>query len=83
MTDPISQGNIERLFKLDPETAATEHELFRKMNESEDFKREMLKGAMALQYGITSFVSPAAANLSDFTQYYPEVKEAHQAAVSL
>jgi len=82
VTDPISQGNIERLFKLDPETAATEHELFRKMNESEDFKREMLKGAMALQHGITSFVSPAA-NLSDFTQYYPDVKEAHQAAVSL
>ena len=67
---------------MDPETAATEHELFRKMNESEDFKREMLKGAMALQHGITSFVFPAA-NLSDFTQYYPEVKEAHLAAVSL
>ena len=52
MTDPISQGNIERLFKLNPETAATEHELFRKMNESEEFKREMLKGAMALQHGM-------------------------------
>jgi len=52
VTDPISQGNIERLFKLNPETAATEHELFRKMNESEEFKREMLKGAMALQHGM-------------------------------
>jgi len=39
------------LYTLDPETAATEHELFRKMNESDEFKREMLKGAMALQYG--------------------------------
>jgi hypothetical protein len=82
VTDPISQGNIERLFKLDPETAATEHELFRKMNESEEFKREMLKGAMALQHG-TTFLSTPSANLSDFTQYYPEVKEAHKAAVSL
>jgi len=42
------------LFKLDPETAATEHELFRKMNGSEEFKREMLKGAMALQHGTIS-----------------------------
>ena len=52
VTDPISQGNIERLFKLNPETAASDHELFRMMNESDDFKREILKGAMALQHGI-------------------------------
>ena len=51
MTDPISRGNIERLFSLNPETAAEDHELFRKMNESEDFKREILRGAMALQHG--------------------------------
>jgi hypothetical protein len=56
VTDPISQGNIERLWKLNPETAATENELFRKMNESEDFKREMMKGAMALQHGMTSLI---------------------------
>jgi hypothetical protein len=54
VTDPISQGNIERLWKLNPETAATEHELFRKMNESDDFKKDMLKGAMLLQHGISS-----------------------------
>jgi hypothetical protein len=65
---------------LNPETAATEHELFRKMNESDDFKREMLKGAMALQHGITSVI---AANIKDFTRYWPEKQEAHQAAVSL
>ena len=51
MADPVSQGNIERLFSLNPETAAEDHEFFRKMNESEDFKREMLRGAMALQHG--------------------------------
>ena len=39
---------------MNPETAATEDELFRKMNESEDFKKEILKGAMALQHGIAS-----------------------------
>ena len=71
MTDPISQGNIERLFGLNPETAATEHELFKLMNapNGDEFKREMLKGAMALQH--------------DFTQYYPDVTKAHDAAVSL
>jgi 4-nitrocatechol/4-nitrophenol 4-monooxygenase len=52
VTDPISRDNIERLFSLNPETAATECELFRKMNESDEFKREMVKGAMALQHGI-------------------------------
>jgi hypothetical protein len=50
------------------------------MNESDDFKREMLKGAMALQHGIASVI---AANSKDFTQYWPEKQEAHQAAVSL
>jgi 2-polyprenyl-6-methoxyphenol hydroxylase-like FAD-dependent oxidoreductase len=69
VTDPISQGNIERLFSLNPDTAATDYELFRKMNESEEFKREMLKGAMALQH--------------DFTQYYPDKVKAHEAIVSL
>lgn len=71
MTDPISQENIERLFGLNPETAATEHELFKLMNapNGDDFKREMLKGAIALQH--------------DFTQYYPDVTRAHEAAVSL
>jgi 2-polyprenyl-6-methoxyphenol hydroxylase-like FAD-dependent oxidoreductase len=51
VTDPITRANIERLYTVNPETAATEHELFRKMNESADFRREMLKGAMALQHG--------------------------------
>jgi len=51
VTDPISQGNLERLFKLNPETAATEDEFFKKMNEDEEFKREIFKGSMALQHG--------------------------------
>jgi 2-polyprenyl-6-methoxyphenol hydroxylase-like FAD-dependent oxidoreductase len=68
VTDPISQGNIEALWKLNPETAATEHELFRKMNEGDEFKREMLRGAMALQHGI--WISGCLT--LDFTQYYPE-----------
>jgi hypothetical protein len=50
------------------------------MNESEDFKREMMKGAMALQHGITNCLTGL---ILDFTQYYPDVKEAHSAAVSL
>lgn len=52
MTDPISKETFEKLWKSNPEKAATEDELFKKMNESDDFKREMLKGAMALQHGI-------------------------------
>ena len=76
VTDPISQENFEILWKLNPETAATKHELFRKMNESEDFKKEIFKCAMALQHGITSQLSGL---ILDFTQYYPE---AHQASVS-
>jgi hypothetical protein len=42
VTGRISRENVERLFKLDAKTAATEYELFRKMNESDDFKRAML-----------------------------------------
>ena len=80
VTDPISQENFERLWKLNPETAATEYELFRKMNESEDFKKEMLKSAMALQHGTASQLYGLSL---DFTQYYPETKEAHRASVSL
>jgi hypothetical protein len=47
----VSRGNIERLYELNPETAATDYELFRKMNSSVEFKKEMLKGAMNLQHG--------------------------------
>ena len=60
VTDPISQANLEILWKLNPETAATVHELFRKMNESEDFKKEMLKGTMALQHGTSSRICKTA-----------------------
>jgi hypothetical protein len=57
ITDPLSRENLERLWKLNPETAATDDALFKKMNESEDFKREMLKGVMALHHGQIVFVS--------------------------
>jgi hypothetical protein len=77
VTDPISRGNIERLYKYNPETAATDHELFRKMNESEDFRREMLKGAMALQHGTSKF---SMLTIPDFTQYWPEVMNGRLAA---
>jgi hypothetical protein len=50
--DPVSRGNIERLYSLNPETAATDYELFRKMNESDDFKKKMLAAAMDIQHGI-------------------------------
>ena len=41
---------------MNPDTAATDHELFRLMNapDGDEFKREMLKGAMALQHGTIS-----------------------------
>ena len=55
VTNPVTKGNIERLYELNPETAAEDHELFRKMNASDDFKKEMLKGAMRLQHGIFAF----------------------------
>lgn len=80
VTDPISQGNIERLFKLNPETAASEHELFRMMNENDDVKREILKGAMALQHGIPGVVRKRL--ILDFRQYYPENVAAQKAAAN-
>jgi len=51
VTDPTSRANIERLYTVNPETAAKECDLFRKMNESADFRREILQGAMRLQHG--------------------------------
>jgi hypothetical protein len=44
----ISRENVERLFRLDANTAAMEYELFRKMNESDDFKRAMLTASSPL-----------------------------------
>jgi hypothetical protein len=44
----ISRENVERLYKLNPETAATEYPLFRQMNESDDFKRKMLSASSPL-----------------------------------
>jgi 2-polyprenyl-6-methoxyphenol hydroxylase-like FAD-dependent oxidoreductase len=54
VTDPISRENIERCYKLNPETAATDYEMFRKMNESEDFRRQLMERAMTLQHGNSS-----------------------------
>jgi hypothetical protein len=51
VTDPISRANIERLYSLNPQTAATDDELFRKMNESPDFRRGIMEAAMRLQHG--------------------------------
>jgi hypothetical protein len=48
ITDRISRENVERLYKLDANTAATEYDLFRKMNESDDFKRAMLTASSPL-----------------------------------
>jgi len=50
------------------------------MNESDEFKRQMLQGAMALQHGKRMLI-PELID-TDFTQYYPENQKAHQAAVS-
>jgi hypothetical protein len=53
VTGRISRENVERLYKLNPDTAATEYELFRKMNESDDFKRAMLTASSPLcQYAV-------------------------------
>ena len=71
----MSRGNIERLYELNPETAATDYELFRRMNSSVEFKKEMLKGAMNLQHG-KCIVWIFADRFVDFTQYWPDVKAA-------
>ena len=69
---------------MNPETAAHDNELFRKMNESDDFKREMLRGAMALQHGIPPVTCPVISlTFVDFTQYYPDIVKAQEAAVCL
>jgi len=47
---------------LNPETAATEHEFFRKMNESDESKKEILKGAMQLQHGTSNPLSESNLN---------------------
>jgi hypothetical protein len=56
ITDPVSRANIERLYSLNPETAATDHEFFRKANESAEYRRAVLQGAMALQHGNYNYI---------------------------
>jgi hypothetical protein len=54
----VSQANIERLYKLDPETAAQEDPFLKAVKESgssPEFQKNMTAGMLALGHGTTSY----------------------------
>jgi hypothetical protein len=57
------------LYSLNPETAAQDHEFFKKANESAEFRKSVMERAMVLQHGT---LIPSIINDKDFRQYWPE-----------
>ena len=52
ITNPISKGNIERLYKLNPETAVQEDPFLKEMNEDlPAFEKKMEDAVLALIHG--------------------------------
>jgi hypothetical protein len=67
----VSQANIERLYGLNPDTAARDDPFLKSLNEvgnTPEFQKVMSENMLALLHGIRNF---GEAN-SDFTQYYPD-----------
>jgi hypothetical protein len=65
----VSRANIERLFKSNPETAAEDDPMLKRMINDPEFPKEWGATMMSISHGIDP--SEALTDL-DFTQYYPE-----------
>jgi hypothetical protein len=67
----VSQANIERLYGLNPDTAAKDDPFLKSLNElgnTPEFQKVMSENMLALLHGMHHFCEAK----SDFTQYYPE-----------